>query len=53
MTQRLDDQKPSAPAVRAIGGVYMQVMNSGLPKTLLDLVFLACLADQRPRLLHR
>ena len=40
MTQRLDYQKLSAPAVRAIGGVYMQVMSSGLPKTLLDLVFL-------------
>ncbi len=40
MTERLDYQRLSAPAVRAIGGVYMQVMNSGLPKTLLDLVFL-------------
>ena len=40
MTQRLDYQKLSAPAVRAIGGVYMQVMSSGLPKTLLDLAFL-------------
>ena len=33
MTQRLDYQKLSVPAVRAIGGVYTQVMNSGLPKT--------------------
>ena len=40
MTQRLDYQKLSAPGVRAVGGVYMYVTNSGLPKTLLDLVFL-------------
>ena len=40
MTQRLDYQKLSAAGVRAVGGVYMYVMNSGLPKTLLDLVFL-------------
>src|SRR5689334_4548796 len=40
MTQRLDYQKLSTPGVRAIGGVYTYVVNSGLPKTLLDLVFL-------------
>ena len=40
MTQRLDYQKLSAPGVRAVGGVYLYVTNSGLPKTLLDLVFL-------------
>jgi AhpD family alkylhydroperoxidase len=40
MTQRLDYQKLSVAGVRAVSGVYMYVMNSGLPKTLLDLVFL-------------
>ena len=40
MTERLDYQKLSAAGVRAVGGVYMYVVNSGLPKTLIDLVFL-------------
>jgi AhpD family alkylhydroperoxidase len=40
MTQRLDYQKLSAAGVRAVGGVYMYLINSGLPKELLDLVFL-------------
>jgi AhpD family alkylhydroperoxidase len=40
MTQRLDYQKLSAAGVRAVGGVYMYVANSGLPKALVDLVFL-------------
>lgn len=40
VTQRLDYQKLSTPGVRAIGGVYTYVVNSGLPKPLLDLVFL-------------
>jgi AhpD family alkylhydroperoxidase len=40
MTQRLDYQKLSAAGVRAVGGVYMYVVNSGLPKELVDLVFL-------------
>ena len=40
MTQRLDYQKLSAAGVRAVGGVYTYVVNSGLPKTLIDLVFL-------------
>lgn len=40
MTQRLDYQKLSPPGVRAIAGVYTYVVNSGLPKPLLDLVFL-------------
>lgn len=39
-TQRLDYQKLSTAGVRAVGGVYTYVVNSGLPKTLLDLVFL-------------
>ena len=40
MTQRLDYQKLSAAGVRTVGGVYMYVVNSGLPKELVDLVFL-------------
>ena len=40
MTQRLDYQKLSPAGVRALGGVYMYVSNSGLPKALVDLVFL-------------
>src|SRR5258708_7458514 len=40
MTQRLDYQKLSAAGLRALGGVYMYIVNSGLPKTLIDLVFL-------------
>lgn len=40
MSQRLDYQKLSPAGVRALGGVYMYVSNSGLPKVLLDLVFL-------------
>lgn len=40
MTQRLDYQKLSAAGVRAVGGVYMYIVNSGLPKELVDLVFL-------------
>jgi AhpD family alkylhydroperoxidase len=40
MTERLDYQKLSAAGVRAVGGVYMYIVNSGLPKELVDLVFL-------------
>jgi len=40
MTERLDYQKLSAAGVRAVGCVYMYVVNSGLPKELVDLVFL-------------
>ena len=40
MTQRLDYQKLSPAGVRALGGVYMYVSSSGLPKALVDLVFL-------------
>jgi AhpD family alkylhydroperoxidase len=40
MTQRLDYQKLSAAGLRALGGVYMCIVNSGLLKTLIDLVFL-------------
>jgi len=40
MTQRIDYQKLSTPGLRALGGVYMYIANSGLPKALIDLVFL-------------
>ena len=40
MSQRLDYQKLSPAGVKALGGVYMYVVNSGLPKTLVDLVYL-------------
>src|SRR5215510_4478564 len=37
---RLDYQKLSAAGLRALGGVHVYVQNSGLPKALVDLVFL-------------
>ena len=40
MTQRLDYQHLSAAGMRAVGGVYTYVANSGLPKALVDLVYL-------------
>jgi AhpD family alkylhydroperoxidase len=40
MTQRVDYQKLSTPGLRALGGVYTYIVNSGLPKALIDLVFL-------------
>ena len=40
MTQRIDYQKLSTPGLRALGGVYTYIVNSGLPKVLIDLVFL-------------
>ena len=40
MTQRVDYQKLSAAGLRALGGVYLYIANSGLPKVLIDLVFL-------------
>ena len=40
MIQRLDYQKLSTPGLRALGGVYTYIVNSGLPKALIDLVFL-------------
>src|ERR1700733_7778841 len=42
MTQRVDYQKLSTAGLRALGGVYVYIENSGLPKTLIDLVFLRC-----------
>jgi AhpD family alkylhydroperoxidase len=40
MTQRLDYQHIAPGGVKALGGVYMYVANSGLSATLLDLVYL-------------
>jgi AhpD family alkylhydroperoxidase len=40
MSQRLDYRKLSAPGLRALAGVYVYIQNSGLPKALVDLVFL-------------
>ena len=40
MTQRLDYEKLSTAGLRALGGVYMYIVNSGLPKALIDLVCL-------------
>lgn len=41
MTQRLDHQTLAPDGMRALGGVYMYVVNkSGLPHALIDLVFL-------------
>jgi len=40
MTQRLDYQHLSAAGMRAVGGVHVYVANSGLPKVLVDLVYL-------------
>jgi AhpD family alkylhydroperoxidase len=40
MSQRLDYQKLSVTGLRALGGVYTQIVNSGLAKPLIDMVFL-------------
>ena len=42
MSQRLDYQKLMPAGMRAVGGVYMYVANSGLPNGLVDLVYLRC-----------
>jgi AhpD family alkylhydroperoxidase len=42
MSLRLDYQKIAAAGMRAVGGVYVYVGNCGLPKALLDLVYLRC-----------
>jgi AhpD family alkylhydroperoxidase len=40
MTQRLDYNALSPAGMKALGGVYGYVLQSGLPKTLVDLVYL-------------
>jgi AhpD family alkylhydroperoxidase len=39
---RLDYQKIAAAGMRAVGGVHVYIGNSGLPKALVDLVYLRC-----------
>jgi AhpD family alkylhydroperoxidase len=40
MTQRLDYNAASPAGMKALGGVYGYIMQSGLPKTLVDIVYL-------------
>ena len=40
MTQRMDYNAATPAGVKALGGVYRHIMQSGLPKTLVDLVYL-------------
>src|SRR5687767_15989451 len=40
MTQRLDYQAAAPAGMKALGGVYGYIAQSGLPKTLVDLVYL-------------
>ncbi|HTM79314.1 MAG TPA: carboxymuconolactone decarboxylase family protein [Devosia sp.] len=40
MTDRIDYAKASSDGFKALGGVYMAVQNSGLPKELINLVYL-------------
>jgi AhpD family alkylhydroperoxidase len=40
MTQRIDYAKASPDGYRALGGVYASIQKSGLPKELVDLVYL-------------
>ncbi len=40
MTQRMDYNAATPAGVKALGGVYAHIRQSGLPKTLVDLVYL-------------
>ena len=40
MTQRLDYEAHARNGMKALGGVYLYVQNSGLPNTLVDLAYL-------------
>jgi AhpD family alkylhydroperoxidase len=40
MTQRMDYNAATPAGVRALGGVYSHIMQSGLPKALVNLVYL-------------
>jgi AhpD family alkylhydroperoxidase len=40
MTQRMDYNAATPAGMKALGGVYGYIMQSGLPKTLVDLVYL-------------
>ena len=39
---RLDYEKLAVAGVRALGGVHVYIANCGLPKALVDLVYLRC-----------
>ena len=53
MSKRLDYNQIAPAGVKALGGVYGYVMQSGLPAVLVDLVYLRNPADQQLRLLPR
>lgn len=40
MTQRMDHNAATPGGMKALGGVYGHILQSGLPKTLVDLVYL-------------
>src|SRR5688572_22492491 len=40
MTQRMDYNAATPAGVKALGGVYGHIRQSGLPKTLVDLIYL-------------
>lgn len=40
MSQRMDYNAATPAGIKALGGVYGHIMQSGLPKTLVDLVYL-------------
>ena len=53
MTQRLDYTAIAPAGIRALGSVYGYIVQSGLPRQLVNLGLSARLPDQRLRLLHR
>jgi hypothetical protein len=53
MTQRMDYIAATPAGVKALGGVYGHIMQSGLPEGTGQPRLPSRLADQRLRLLHR
>ena len=53
MTQRLDYSSIAPAGIKALGSVYAYIVQSGLPRLLVNSGLSARLADQRLRLLHR
>ena len=53
MPLRMDCNAASPAGMKALDSVYGHIMQSGLPKALVDLVFLRASQNQRLRLLHR
>ena len=53
MTQRLDYTAIAPAGIKALGSVYGYILQSGLPRLLVNSGLSARLADQRLRLLHR